>query len=219
MTDPDTFPSGGRRAVVRVAQRAGIVALFLVAALLGGVSGALFAYTDDLPQISALDSYQPNTITRLFARDGQEIGEFATERRVVIDYDSIGPVLRQAIMASEDAEFEQHFGLSMSRIVITAVNDILYNQRYGASTITQQVARMLFLQDYMQGGVFQRTGVRGIERKVKEAIVAIQLEKRYTKREIFTFYANHVTMGHGAYGVEVRSTALFRQVRQGRHAR
>ena len=209
MTDPDTFPSGGRRAVVRVARRAGIVALFLVAALLGGVSGALFAYTDDLPQISALDSYQPSTITRLFARDGQEIGEFATERRVVIDYDSISPVLRQAIMASEDAEFEQHFGLSMSRIVITAVNDILYNQRYGASTITQQVARMLFLQDYMQGGVFQRTGVRGIERKVKEAIVAIQLEKRYTKREIFTFYANHVTMGHGAYGVESGAQLYF----------
>jgi penicillin-binding protein 1A len=209
MSELDPSRAQSRRVVIKVARQAGVVALFLIAALLGTVSGVLFAYTDDLPQISALDSYQPNTITRLLARDGREIGEFATERRVVIDYDGISPVLRQAIMASEDADFEQHFGLSISRIIITAINDIVYGQRFGASTITQQVARMLFLQDYMQGGVFQRSGVRGFERKIKEAIVAIQLEKRYTKREIFTFYANHVTMGHGAYGVESGARLYF----------
>ena len=185
------------------------MALFLLAAVAGTLTGVLFAYAEDLPQISALDSYQPHTITRLLARDGQVISEFATERRVVVDYDGIAPVLRQAIMASEDADFEQHFGLSVSRIVITAVRDVVYGQRYGASTITQQVARMLFLQDYMQGGIFQRSGVRGFERKIKEMIVAIQLEKRYTKREIFTFYANHVTMGHGAYGVEAGARLYF----------
>src|SRR5687767_7501914 len=209
MTDSDQSHAQGRRVVVRVARQAVVVALFLFAALLGTVSGVLFAYTDDLPQISALDSYQPNTITRILARDGQEIGEFAIERRVVIDYDGIAPVLRQAIMASEDADFEQHFGLSISRIIITAAKDLIYGQRAGASTITQQVARMLFLQDYMQGGVFQRSGVRGFERKIKEAIVAVQLEKRYTKREIFTFYANHVTMGHGAYGMEAGAQLYF----------
>ena len=199
----------GRRIVVRVARRAGIVALFIVVALLGTLSGVLFAYTDDLPEISALDSYQPNTITRLFARDGQVISEFAIERRVVIGYDDIAPALRLAIIASEDAGFEQHFGLSVSRIVITAVKDVLYGQRFGASTITQQVARTLFLQEYMQGGVFERSGVRGFERKLKEMIVAVQLEKRYTKREIFTFYANHVTMGHGAYGIEAGAQLYF----------
>src|SRR5687768_13704704 len=98
MTDPEVSHPEGRRVVVRVARQAGVVALFLVAALAGTVSGVLFAYTDDIPQISALDSYQPNTITRILARDGREIGEFATERRVVIDYDGIAPVLRQAIM-------------------------------------------------------------------------------------------------------------------------
>ena len=194
-----------RRFLIRVARRAGLVALFVVAALLGTLSGVLFAYADDLTQISALDSYQPSTITRLLARDGQVIGEFAIERRVVINYDDIAPVLRQAILASEDADFEQHFGLSASRIVITAVKDVLYGQRAGASTITQQVARMLFLSDYMRGGVFERS----FERKIKEAIVAVQLEKRYTKREIFTFYANHVTMGHGAYGVEAGAQLYF----------
>jgi penicillin-binding protein 1A len=198
-----------RKIVIRVARQAGLVVLFVAAALLGTLSGVLFAYSDDLPEISALDTYEPHTITRLFARDGQVIGEFAIERRMVIGYDEMAPALRQAILASEDAEFEQHFGLSISRIVITAVKDLLYGQRFGASTITQQVARMLFLQDYMQGGVFQRSGVRGFERKIKEAIVAVQLEKRYTKREIFTFYANHVTMGHGAYGVEAGSRLYF----------
>jgi len=194
-----------RRAALRVARQAAIVALFVMAALLGTLSGVLFAYMDDLPQISALDSYQPSTITRLFARDGQVIAEFAVERRVVVDYDDIAPVLRQAVLASEDGDFEQHVGLSVSRIVITALRDVIYGQRYGASTITQQVARMLFLSEYMRGGVFERS----FERKIKEAIVAVQLEKRYTKREIFTFYANHVTMGHGAYGVEAGARLYF----------
>src|SRR5688572_2958556 len=198
-----------RTIVIRIARQAGIVVLFVVAALLGTLSGVLFAYSDDLPEISALDSYEPHTITRVFARDGQVIGEFAVERRFVIGYDQMAPALRDAIIASEDADFEQHFGLSISRIIITAVNDIVYGQRFGASTITQQVARMLFLQDYMQGGVFQRSGMRGFERKIKEAIVAVQLEKRFTKREIFTFYANHVTMGHGAYGVESGARLYF----------
>ena len=198
-----------RTIVIRVARQAGIVMLFVAAALLGTLSGVLFAYTDDLPEISALDSYEPHTITRVFARDGQVIGEFAIERRFVIGYEQMAPALRNAIIASEDADFEQHFGLSVSRIVITAIKDVVYGQRFGASTITQQVARMLFLQDYMQGGVFQRSGMRGFERKIKEAIVAVQLEKRYTKREIFSFYANHVTMGHGAYGVEAGARLYF----------
>ncbi len=197
------------RVVIRLAKQAVIAALFCTAAMLGSISGFLFAYGDDLPEISALDAYQPKTITRLLARDGRMVAEFAVERRVVIDSDEIAPVLRQAILASEDADFEQHFGLSISRIVITAFNDVVYGQRFGASTITQQLARMLFLQEYMQGGVFQRTGMRGVERKIKEMIVAIQIEKRYTKREIFTFYANHVTMGHGAYGVEAGSRLYF----------
>jgi penicillin-binding protein 1A len=207
MSAPQATPSApdGPRIVIRVARQAGIVALFIVAALLGTLSGVLFAYADDLPEISALDSYQPNTITRLIARDGQVIDEFAIERRVVIKYDDIAPVLRQAILASEDADFEQHFGLSASRIIITAVRDVRYQQRAGASTITQQVARMLFLSGYMHGGVFERS----FERKIREAIVAIQLEKRFTKREIFTFYANHVTMGHGAYGVEAGAQLYF----------
>ena len=198
------------RLVLRIGLQAVLAVLFVTAALLGTLSGVLFAYAGDIPEISALDNYQPNTITRVYARDGQVIGEFATERRVVVGYDDMAPVLRQAIIASEDGDFEQHFGLSVSRILATAVKDVMTGQRYGASTITQQVARMLFLQaEYMRGGVYARTGARGWERKIKEAILAIQLEKRYTKREILAFYANHVPLGHGAYGVEAASRMYF----------
>ena len=189
--------------VIRIARRAGLVVFFVAAVLLGSATGGLVGYAGDLPQISALDDYAPSTISRLYAGDGRTIGEFATERRMPIGYDEIAPVLRQALIATEDGGFEQHFGLSVSRIVVTAARDVWYGQRYGASTITQQVARILFLQDeYMRGGVYARSGLEGLERKIKEALLAIQLEKRYTKREILTFYANHVPLGHGAYGVE-----------------
>jgi len=204
MDAPETHEPRQRLAV-RVGVRAILVAAFVACAALGAISGVLFAYTDDLPEISALDNYQPSTITRLYARGGEVIGEFATERRVVIGYDDMAPMLRQAIIASEDAEFEQHFGLSVSRIVTTALRDVVYGQRFGASTITQQLARLLFLSHYMQGGIFERSP----ERKIKEILVAIQIEKRYTKREILTFYANQINLGHGAYGVEAASRMYF----------
>jgi penicillin-binding protein 1A len=177
----------------------GLVALFLVTALLGTLSGVLFAYADDLPQITALDDYRPSTITRLLARDGQVIGEFATERRVVIGYDDISPWLRHAIIATEDDGFDRHFGLSASRILVTLIKDVLQGEMAGASTLTQQLARNLFPIG------FEKT----VERKVKEALLAIQIEKRYTKREIFTFYANQIYFGHGAYGVEAASRMYF----------
>jgi penicillin-binding protein 1A len=198
------------RVVVKVARSAGLVALFIVAALLGTAGGVLFAFADDIPEISALDNYRPNTITRLVARDGRSvIGEFAIERRIVIGYDDMAPVLRQAIIASEDGDFEQHFGLSVSRIVITAFKDIVYGQRFGASTITQQLARGLFLEEYMKNGVFVRSGWPLVERKLKEMLVSVQLERRYTKQEILRLYANQINLGHGAYGVEAASRMYF----------
>jgi len=195
----------GTRIVIKVARRATIAALFLLAALFGTVAGVLFAYGGDLPEISALDDYRPNTITRILASNGEVIGEFATERRVVVGYDDIAPVLRHAIIATEDADFEQHFGLSISRILMTAVKDVTTGQRAGASTITQQLARNLFLQAaYMRGGIYERS----LERKIREAILAVQLERRFTKKEIFTLYANQVPL-HGAYGVEAGARMYF----------
>ncbi|MBI2835013.1 MAG: PBP1A family penicillin-binding protein [Acidobacteria bacterium] len=187
------------RYIVRLAGHALIAVLFVGAALLGSASGVLFAYTDDLPQISALDDYAPSTITRVYASGGELIGEYAIQRRVVVDYDSISPRLVQAIMAAEDAEFQRHFGLSISRILVTLVKDILERRKAaGASTLTQQLARTLFL-----------TPEKTWERKIKEAILAIQIEKRYTKREIFTLYCNQIYLGHGAYGFEAASRLYF----------
>lgn len=184
--------------VIRVARHAGLVALFVLAAVLGIVSGVLFAYAGDLPQISALDDYTPNTITRVYAANGHVIGEFATERRVVVKYEEISPRLHQAIISAEDADFDRHFGISVSRIVITAAEDVFKRRLAGASTLTQQLARKLFLTD-------EKTW----ERKIKEALLAIQIERRYTKREIFTLYCNQIYFGHGAYGVEAASRLYF----------
>src|ERR1041384_6366014 len=112
--------------------------------MLGIVSGVMFAYAGDLPQVSALDNYSPSTITRIYASGGQVIGEFATERRVVVGYDDINPLLRQAIVATEDAEFDRHFGVNIWRIVAAAVTDLVERRRaQGASTLTQQLARNL----------------------------------------------------------------------------
>jgi len=189
--------------VIRVARNAGIVALFMVAAMLGILSGVMFAFAGDLPQVSALDNYSPSTITRIYSTGGQVIGEFATQRRVVVGYDDINPVLRQAIIATEDAEFDRHFGVNIWRIFVAALTDILERRRaQGASTLTQQLARNLKEQ-------FGLTKEKSFERKVREAILAIQIEKRYTKKEIFTIYCNQMYLGHGAYGVEAASRLYF----------
>jgi penicillin-binding protein 1A len=202
------------RYVVRLAKNAGIVILFVLAALLGTVTGVVFAFAGDLPQISALDDYSPSTITRVVGAHGDLVGEYSTQRRVVIPYAAISPVLRQAILAAEDAQFEQHFGVSIPHIVMAAMRDVLRSVRgamtghrsrlRGASTITQQLARGLFPE-----AVGYQTGDVSFERKIKEALVAVQIEKRYTKHEIFTLYANQMYLGEGAYGVEAAARTYF----------
>ena len=187
--------------VGRFARQAGIALLFVLAALGGTLSGVVFAYIGDLPQIRQLDDYTPSTITRVHALGGEVIGEFAVQRRVVVSYDDISPTLRQAIIAAEDSEFASHVGLSISRIFVTLIRDVLQGRAAGASTLTQQLARNLFPESIG----FQKT----LERKIKEAIVAIQVEKRYTKNEILTLYCNQIYLGHGAYGMEAAARLYF----------
>src|SRR6185503_17437846 len=111
--------------VIRFARRAGIILLFVMSASLGVASGVFFAYAGDIPRISALDDYAPSTISRVYGSKGEVVGEFAIQRREVISYESISPVLRQAIIAAEDAEFEKHFGLSMPHIVMAGTRDVI----------------------------------------------------------------------------------------------
>ncbi len=188
--------------VLRVAKNATIVALFLLVAAAGVASGVLFAYAGDLPQVTALDNYSPSTITRLYSAQGQLIGEFATQRRVIVGYDDINPLLRQGIIATEDADFEKHIGINFKRIVVAAATDLIERRRaLGASTITQQVARNI--------DKFGLTKQKLLERKVREWVLALQIEKRYTKKEIFSIYCNQMYLGHGAYGIEAASRLYF----------
>ena len=200
--------------VIRYARNAGIAALFVTAAGLGVLTGVVFAYAGDLPQISALDNYAPSTITRVYGADGQGIGDFAVERRLVVGYDEIAPDLRMAIIAAEDGDFNSHFGLSASRIAVTLARDVFEfvtdrirgrtSRPAGASTLTQQLARIVLPEAV---GFYE--GEISLERKIREAIVAIQIEKRYTKREILTMFANQMYWGHNAYGVEAAARLYF----------
>ena len=193
------------RYVVKIARNASIAALFIVVALLGTVSGVVFAYASDLPLISSLDEYSPHTITRVLDRNGIVVGDFAVERRVLVTYQQIPENLRHAIIAAEDGGFFDHAGLSISRMLLALVRDLIAPGRTpGGSTLTQQLARNLFADQ-----IGFATGDRSYERKVRESLVAMQIEKRYTKEEIFTMYCNQIYWGHGAYGVEAASQNYF----------
>jgi penicillin-binding protein 1A len=201
--------SSARTYIIRFAGHAGLAALFIAVALFGTLSGVLFAYAGDLPLISGLDDYEPSAITRVYASNGETLGEFAIERRLVIPYEAISPHLRQAIISAEDKDFNTHFGLSVSALVVRLGNDILHRRLAGASTLTMQLARNLFADE-----IGFTVGDKSWERKIKEILVAIQIEKRYTKREILTFYCNQVHFGHGTHGVEAASRLYF-----GKHAK
>ena len=189
-------------------RQAVIVGAFAVAALLGIVSGVLFAYSPDLPIISELDDYSPGTITRIHARDGELVGEFPTERRVIIGYDEIPDVLRHAIIAAEDGDFFNHVGFNIPRILVTLVRNVLKGDLTdaGASTLTMQLARNITLGGTQLG--LEKTW----QRKLREMYYTFHIEKRYTKREIFTLYCNQMWLGtatHAAYGVEAASRLYF----------
>lgn len=176
------------------------IALLFVLAVVGGAAGGVFlAYASDLPQISSLEDFQPNIITEVYTADGKVLGTFAIERRVVVPFADIPPVLRNAIIAVEDAEFWKHLGINPWRIPSAALaNFRAGRRRQGSSTLTMQLSRYLFL-----------TPEKTYERKLKEAILAFQIEKNFTKEEIFTLYCNQVYFGHGNYGVEAASEFFY----------
>ena len=192
-----TAPSAPR--LLGVLQRAGLTILFALAIVFGAVVGILLAYEKDLPQISSLEDFEPNIITQVYNADGSLLGDFAIERRVVVGFKDIPPVLRNAVVAVEDAEFWKHLGVNLWRIPSAAWANIRAGRRtQGSSTLTMQLSRVLFL-----------TPEKSYERKIKEAILAFQIEKNFTKEEIFTFYCNQVYFGHGNYGVEATSRFLY----------
>jgi penicillin-binding protein 1A len=185
-------------------RQAKVIFVFVVAALAGVIGGVMFAYSPDLSAVATLDDYAPSTITRVYAAGGEEIWQFATERRVIIGYDDIPEVLRQAIISSEDASFFSHFGLDLRRTAITLIQNVMRQRRFGASTLTQQLARGVSLD-----GAAPLGKEKLWTRKINEALVTFQIEKRYTKREILTLYCNQMYLGSGAYGVEAAARLYF----------
>jgi penicillin-binding protein 1A len=195
--------SGGARvrAFGAVLRRAGVTLLFVIAILVGALSGIFLAYEKDLPQVSSLEDFEPNIITQVYTADGKLLGEFAIERRVVVGFKDIPPVLRNATIAVEDADFWKHLGVNPWRIPGAFLANLRAGRRtQGSSTLTMQLVR--------QPGLFL-TPEKTYERKIKEAILAFELEKTFTKEEIFTYYCNQVYFGHGNYGVEAASEFLF----------
>ena len=186
---------GGRRLVGRVL----FGLLVLVSVLVGTTAGLLLVYTTDLPQVDALEAYRPSSITEIYDDHGIVIGSFALQRRVVANYEDFPQVLRDALVSTEDKEFYTHPGINFFRIAGAAFRDIESGGKVqGASTLTMQLARNLFL-----------SPDRRWQRKVQEAMLAIQIERRFTKPQIFTLYANQIALGHGVYGFEAASEFYF----------
>src|ERR1700736_1992988 len=173
--------------------------LVLISILVGSTAGLLLVYTTDLPQVDALEAYRPSSITELYDDHERVIGSFALQRRVGATYDDFPPVLRDALISIEDKDFYRHSGVNFWRIVGAAYRDITSGGRLqGASTLTMQLARNLFL-----------SPDRSFHRKVQETMLAIQIERRFTKPQIFTLYANQIFLGHGVYGFQAASEFYF----------
>jgi len=173
--------------------------LVLLSAAVGAAGGLLLVYSTDLPQVEQLEHYRPSSVTELYDNQGRVIGTFALQRRVIAAYDDYPEVLRNALVSIEDKDFYTHSGINFWRIAGAAYRDIESGGKVqGASTLTMQLARNLFL-----------SPDRSFHRKIQEALLAIQMERRFTKPQIFTLYANQIFLGHGAYGFEAASEYYF----------
>jgi penicillin-binding protein 1A len=159
----------------------------------------MLVYSVNLPQIQELERYQPITTTELYDIHGRIVGSFALQRRIDVNYNDFSPLLRQAVISIEDKNFESHWGVNLLRVVGAAYHDLRSKGRaQGASTITMQLARNLFLSD-------ERT----ISRKLQEIFLSLQIEHSFTKQQIFTLYGNQIYLGQGVYGFEAGAEYYF----------
>ena len=186
---------GGKKLVGRVL----LGVLVLLAAAVGATAGSLLVYSTGLPQVEELEHYRPSSVTQLYDDQNRVVGSFALQRRVIVGYDDIPRILRDALISIEDKDFERHWGVNVWRMMGAAYRDIESGGKVqGASTLTMQLARNLFL-----------SPDRSFHRKIQEILLAIQIERRFTKPQILTLYANQIFLGHGVYGFEAASEYYF----------
>lgn len=165
------------------------------------IFGYIFYLAQDLPSLDQLENYDPDLVTRIYSADGKILDELYLEKRIFISIDEIPNNMKNALIASEDRRFYDHWGISMRdlfRAVVINIISLSYEQ--GFSSLTQQVARTLY-----DSIGFKKT----IVRKIKEIITAIQIERTYTKSEILEMYLNNVHFGHGTYGVQAAAKRYF----------
>jgi len=176
-----------------------IFLVLILGVICGGLAGAFFALTHDLPQIRALENFKPDAVTRLYSADKVLLSELFIEKREPVSLETIPRYLKEALVATEDRKFYKHSGVDLKGITRAIIKDIKAGEFIeGASTITQQLSKTLFL-----------TPRKTLVRKIKEAILAFQLERRYTKDEILELYLNQVYFGSGAYGAESAAKIFF----------
>lgn len=172
--------------------------VFVFLATAGGLGYFLWTISKDLPDYDKLANYKPPVITRVHAADGRLIAEFAKERRIYVPVQNMPKMLINAFLAAEDQHFFEHNGLDFRGIIRAVYNNVTKKKKEGASTITQQVAKNFLL-----------TSEQSYLRKAKEAILAVRIERAYTKEHILELYLNQIYLGAGSYGVAAASLRYF----------
>lgn len=180
------------------------LALLCLSVVAGVMFGATVAYqasmTGTAQEVAGLANYRPNLVTRVIADDGKTVvGEFSLERRIPVNYEDIPTTLKQAVWAIEDDRFFSHIGVDPIRVATAAYRNLVQGRKAeGASTLTQQLARALFL-----------TPEKTYTRKTKEILLSLQIERYYTKEQIMEMYCNQIFLGGGAYGFEAGAQYYF----------
>ena len=192
-------PKKNRPFIARLFLWALVVLVGSMAAVAMAIGGLYLYLGGDLPKITSLSEYRPPTITEVFSDDNRKIGEFYTERRIVIPLSEMPQTLKEAFIAAEDARYFKHKGIDFVSIVRAFFKNLEAGTIVqGGSTITQQVTKSFFL-----------TPERSYKRKIKEAILAYRIDKTFSKADILYLYLNQIYLGHGAYGVQAAAENYF----------
>lgn len=189
---------GPWRIIGRIVKTLAVLVLFAVLLFVGIVAGIVTSYSRNLPDINRMADYQPSRSTRVFARNGAQLANLYRENRTWVPIDKIPVQVRNAFIATEDRHFYQHHGVDFIGITRAALADYRHQQLQGGSTITQQLARGLFL-----------SNERSYSRKIQEALLAMEIERYYTKDEILERYLNLIYFGSRAYGIEAAAHTYF----------
>src|SRR5712691_5399084 len=197
---PPSKPPRRRRRWIRLLL-VPLVVILAVGVLAAGVSAfwVLTILPRSLPSVSQLESFEPSVGSKIYDAHDEQITEFHVERRIFVSLSQMPPTLKEAVLATEDARFYSHHGVDPTGVARAIYQNFRRGRIVeGGSTITQQLAKVLFL-----------TPDKSLERKLKEAVLALELERRYSKDRILELYLNQIYFGQGAFGVEAAARTFF----------